>query len=178
MEHMLKIFISQNLLYCFFQISFIRLMVGTTSSPNLALIPSWISSFDSSGSKGFPSWLNSFVVEDTCFANFSWKDLESSWWLNSECSFSFSMDESQCETALASSVKPRITPFPRKKKRISSKAFLYKEHTLISSISESISFRKFLTFKNEYTRKLIPFSKTDIIRYSVFPKRCCICCIL
>ena len=37
--------------------------------PIISLVPSWISSFDSSGSKGFPSWLNSFVSEDKTHAS-------------------------------------------------------------------------------------------------------------
>ena len=82
---LLKIFISWNSLCFFFPISLTCLMVDTTSYPITSLVPipyyilSWINSFDSSDSKGFPSWLNSFVKEDTCFANVSWKDLEPSY---------------------------------------------------------------------------------------------------
>ena len=121
---LLKIIISWNLLCCFFPICLIRLTVDTTLSPIKSLVPSWISSFDSSGSKGFPRWLNAFINKDTCFANFS------SWWWNSECSVSFNIVESSnCETVLAtsglqishlqnlssSSVNSRIPPYPRKK---------------------------------------------------------------
>ena len=48
-----------------------------------------------------------------------------------------------------------------------SKAFLSNEHTLITLIFESINFREFLTFRNEYSRKLTPFSESDAARYSL-----------
>ena len=124
-----KIIVSLNSACCFLPISSIFLTVNMTLSVITSFVPSWTSSFNSSGPKGFHSWLSSVVSNATCFANFSWKAMESSWWWNLECSFPFSMVmSSNSETTLATSelqiyhlqnlpssfVKPTMAPLPDK----------------------------------------------------------------
>ena len=126
---LLKILILRNSLCCFVSLFSICLTDDTISLAITYLGTSSISSFDLSGSIGSPSCLNYFVSKDTYFANFCWKDLESSWLWNSECLFSLNkVKSSNCETALATSkkkfchlqnlssslVNPKTTSFTRK----------------------------------------------------------------
>ena len=165
---LLKILISRDSLCCFRHTSLIRLTVGTTSSSNTSLVPSWISSFDSSASKRFSGWLNSFVSEDTCFSNFSWKDLESSWQWNSKFSFS-TVESSNYETSLAgsvlqichlrnlsaSSVKPSIPQFPRKKDTFQSISFKW-------TYLNYINFRKAARYSSAFFKTLLCLSRKNL----------------
>ena len=78
-----NILVSLKSAYCFLPISSIFLTEDATLSVITSFVPSWTSSFNLSGPKRIPSWLNSVVSNATCFANFYWKALEPSWWWNS-----------------------------------------------------------------------------------------------
>ena len=79
-----------NSSYFTFPISSMVFTIITTASPITSFLSSWNNSTDSSEMKGLPNCSNSIARPPTCFLNFSWKLGESSWSLNSECSFSFS----------------------------------------------------------------------------------------
>ena len=107
--------------------------------------------------------------------------LERTFSWNSECSFSFkTVESSSCETALSTSrlqichlqnlcssfVKQSIHPFPIKKDILRSISL---KGAYLNYINfQQHLFLRFLTFKSENSRKLIPFSKTNATSYSSF----------